>query len=302
MIDEIIKCRKDPIYFIENYCKILHPKYGIITPKLYPKQKELINLIINEPFIIVLKSRQVGVSTIYALIFAWMLIFIPNYRIGVISRDKFEAGIFAERVERAILSVPQEFWIDFKENNKLSKTLANGSEIIISAPVKHALRGETLNYVFLDEVLAMNFIDYIYSSVFYTIQHNFINLSSAQKRTNIPCGLSLISTGALIDYNSPQSCRGAIWFKQKWNEALTNTGEIRFKTLKIHWSETGFFDKEWYKTQCENLNNDEILIRTELECEFIEINLKDSASNILSEIKQLKFPNLRDFNHSKKYI
>ena len=293
LTEEIIKCRKDPIYFIENYCKILHPRYGIITPKLYSKQKELIQTIINNPFIICLKSRQIGVSTTYALVFAWMLIFIPNYRIGVISRDKFEAGIFAERVERAILSVPQEFWIEFKENNKLSKTLANGSEIIISAPVKHALRGETLNYVFLDEVLAMNFIDYIYSSVFYTIQHNFVNLATGQKRANIPCGLSLVSTGAVIDYNSPQSCRGAIWFKQKWNEAITNTSDIKFVPVKIHWRETGFFDDNWYKIQCENLNNDEILIKTELECEFVEINYKDSANEILNEIKRLKFPNLK---------
>ena len=40
---EIIKCGKNPVYFINNYCKISHPMKGLIPFKLYDYQEELIN-------------------------------------------------------------------------------------------------------------------------------------------------------------------------------------------------------------------------------------------------------------------
>lgn len=302
VLEEIIKCKKNPIYFIETYTKILHPKYGIITPKLYPKQKELILSILNYPFHIILKSRQIGISTTIALISCWMLIFHSNFRIGVISRSREEAIDLGERIERAILSVPKIFWIDFVENNKLNKKLKNNSEIIISAPIKHALRGETLNFVILDEVLAMNQIEYIYSSVFYTITHNFVNISSAERKNrDLPSGLILISTGAIIDYLHPASCRGAIWFFEKWKESLSDAGEIKFKPFKIHWRDTKFFDEEWYKKQCEILSNNPDLIATELECQFIEKNANIETKTKLEKIKNISFKNIQieDIPYSK---
>ncbi|MEM5831326.1 MAG: hypothetical protein QXO40_03935 [Candidatus Aenigmatarchaeota archaeon] len=295
LIQDIIKSKQDPVYFIEKYCKILHPRYGIITPSLYDKQKELVQEILNYPFLIILKSRQIGVSTLYALVSVWMLIFFPKFRIGIISRDKNEAISFAERIERALLSVPEILYGGFLENNKFNKKLGNESEIIVSAPVKHALRGETLNYVILDEVVAMNFIEHIYQSVFYTIQHNFVNLENGELKPikNIPSGISLISTGGIIDWKHPASCRGAIWFKQKWEEALSQSGDIKFKPIRIHWSETPFFNSEWYEKQKEILNYNEDMIKTELECEFVEKSLDEVAYAELHEVKQLKFPNVK---------
>ena len=40
---EIIKCGKDPAYFIDNYAKISHPMYGLIPFKLYDYQEQLVN-------------------------------------------------------------------------------------------------------------------------------------------------------------------------------------------------------------------------------------------------------------------
>lgn len=293
LLENIIKSKQDPVYFIENYCKILHPKYGIITPKLYDKQKELIKEIISYPFLIILKSRQIGVSTLYALVSAWMLVFFPKFRIGIVSRDKNEAVSFGERIERALLNIPEIFYGGFIENNKFNKKLRNESEIIISAPVKHALRGETLNYVILDEVVAMNFIEYIYQSIFYTVQHNFISLGDELKPIKgIPAGISLISTGGIIDWRHPASCRGAIWFKQKWEEALQHSGDIKFKPIRIHWSDTPFFDEKWYEEQKKILNYNEDMIKAELECEFVEKSLDEVAWQELKEVKELKFPNI----------
>ena len=35
MIDEYVKCREDPLYFIENYVHVVHPDRGIVKMVLY---------------------------------------------------------------------------------------------------------------------------------------------------------------------------------------------------------------------------------------------------------------------------
>lgn len=295
---EIKKCREDPIYTIETYTKILHPKLGIIRPKLYTKQKLLITSLNTYPFNIVLKSRQIGCSTTVALFAAWALCFIPNYRIGVVSRDKLEGIKFAERVERAITAIPDDIWLNFLLNNQLRKRLYNGSEIIVSAPIKNALRGETLNLCILDEVSSMDEIENIWSSTVFTIQHAIKetpNESFSSKLTK-PAGIVLISTPGKINWDRPNSCKGAIWFYKAWNSALRGEkiAKMMFKPIRIHWSETdGLFDEEWYESQKQILKYDEDSIATELDCTFVEYQSESSKSEELAKLTSLKFPNIK---------
>lgn len=55
---ELIKCESDPIYFIENYCRVVHPDHGLVPLKLRDYQKEVINLYHNGRYAIVMQSRQ----------------------------------------------------------------------------------------------------------------------------------------------------------------------------------------------------------------------------------------------------
>ena len=73
--DEIKKCGKDPIYFITNYCKISHPEKGLIPFGLYDYQQDTIKSFEDYRFNIVLKARQLGLSTAVAGYIAWMLLF-----------------------------------------------------------------------------------------------------------------------------------------------------------------------------------------------------------------------------------
>ena len=54
-VQEIRKCKKDPIYFIENYCKIVTLDEGLIPFKLYDVQKDLIRTIIENRKIIAMQ-------------------------------------------------------------------------------------------------------------------------------------------------------------------------------------------------------------------------------------------------------
>jgi hypothetical protein len=62
-ISELLKCKNDPIYFIENYIKIFNQSMGVVPFKLFNKQKEFIRLFIEKHKVLVLKSRQTGMTT-----------------------------------------------------------------------------------------------------------------------------------------------------------------------------------------------------------------------------------------------
>lgn len=59
-IEEIKKCKKDPLYFMENYTKIISLDDGLIPFEAYDFQKELLNLFINENRVIARVGRQSG--------------------------------------------------------------------------------------------------------------------------------------------------------------------------------------------------------------------------------------------------
>ena len=59
-ISEIIKCSDDPLYFIENYCRIISLDSGIVPFKVYDFQREMINSFQENRFTLNLLARQNG--------------------------------------------------------------------------------------------------------------------------------------------------------------------------------------------------------------------------------------------------
>ena len=66
IVKELVKCGKDPQYFIDNYCKISHPMHGQIPFKTYDYQKDMLQSFNDYRFNVILKARQLGISTISA--------------------------------------------------------------------------------------------------------------------------------------------------------------------------------------------------------------------------------------------
>ena len=74
-IKEIVKCGKDPTYFINNYARISHPLRGLIPFKTYPFQDDLLINFNEYRFNVILKARQLGISTITAAYIVWLMLF-----------------------------------------------------------------------------------------------------------------------------------------------------------------------------------------------------------------------------------
>jgi hypothetical protein len=71
-IQEYLKCKTDPLYFIENYIKIFNQRMGVVPFKMFEKQKEFIRLWLEKHKMLVLKSRQTGMSTTLQALSLWL--------------------------------------------------------------------------------------------------------------------------------------------------------------------------------------------------------------------------------------
>ena len=72
---EYLKCAKDPVHFMRKYCYIQHPQRGRIQFNLYPFQEKVLTLMRDNPYSIILKSRQLGISTLSAGYSLWLMTF-----------------------------------------------------------------------------------------------------------------------------------------------------------------------------------------------------------------------------------
>jgi hypothetical protein len=59
-VREIVRCKNDPIYFVNNYFYIVSPAKGKHIIDTYDKQDDLLNSFIENNRVVCLASRQVG--------------------------------------------------------------------------------------------------------------------------------------------------------------------------------------------------------------------------------------------------
>ena len=64
VIKEIIRCGRDPIYFLDTFGKIQHPTKGLLPFKTFSYQQDIVKAYLNHRLNIFLKARQLGVTTI----------------------------------------------------------------------------------------------------------------------------------------------------------------------------------------------------------------------------------------------
>ena len=63
---EYKKCAKDPIYFLKKYCVVQHPIKGKVPFHLWSYQEESLRTFEQHRFNVILKARQLGLSTLSA--------------------------------------------------------------------------------------------------------------------------------------------------------------------------------------------------------------------------------------------
>ena len=238
---EYLKCAKDPVHFMKKYCYIQHPQRGRIQFNLYPFQQKVLKLFRDNPYSIVLKSRQLGISTLGAGYSLWLMTFHKDKNILCIATKQETAKNMVTKVKFMYENLPSWLKIDAAENNKLNLRLANGSQIKATSASSDAGRSEAVSLLLIDEAAFIDNIGEIWAS--------------AQQ--------TLATGGGCIALSTPYGTGN--WFHQTWTRA--EGGENEFLPIKLPWFVHPDRDEAWRKRQDELLG-DPRMAAQECDCDF----------------------------------
>ena len=82
---EYKRCMEDPLYFIQNYVKIVSLDEGLVPFKMYPFQKEMVGTFHNNRFTICKLPRQSGKSTTMVSYLLHYALFNPSVNIAILA-------------------------------------------------------------------------------------------------------------------------------------------------------------------------------------------------------------------------
>ena len=240
-IKEIVKCGKNPVYFINRYVKIQHPTRGLIDFDTYPFQDECLDHFVDHRFNIILKSRQLGISTLTACYAVWLACFYKDKNILVIATKLAVAQNFIKKVKTAIRSMPS--WLMMPEvisSNKQGVEFSNGSTIKAVPTSDDAGRSEALSLLIVDEAAFIRNFDELWMGLY-----------------------STLSTGGRAIILSTPNGVG-----DKYHELCTQAqnGENEFNFIKLLWDAHPERDSVWFDSETKNMSRKQIA--QELMCDF----------------------------------
>jgi hypothetical protein len=238
---EYLKCAKDPVHFMRKYCYIQHPQRGRIQFNLFPFQDKVITLWRDNPYSIILKSRQLGISTLSAGYSLWLMIFHKDKNILCIATKQDTAKNMVTKVKFMYENLPSWLKLNAPENNKLTLRLDNGSQIKATSASSDAGRSEAVSLLLIDEAAFIENIGEIWAS--------------AQQ--------TLATGGGCIALSTPYGTGN--WFHQTWTRA--EAGENDFLPIKLPWFVHPERDETWRKRQDELLG-DPRMAAQECDCDF----------------------------------
>lgn len=238
---EYIKCAKDPVYFMRKYCMIQHPVRGKIKFDLYPFQEDSLLQFKDHDYNIILKSRQLGISTLTAGYSLWSMIFNEDFNCLVIAIKQDTAKNLVTKVRVMHDFLPSWLRPGVVEDNKLSLRLKNGSQVKAVSSSPDAGRSEALSLLVIDEAAFIDKVDDIWTS--------------AQQ--------TLATGGKAIVLSTPNGTGN--FFHRTWMKAESN--ENKFNTIRLHWTVHPERHQEWRDEQDVILGKDQAA--QECDCDFI---------------------------------
>lgn len=232
-VADIAKCRKNIIYFAENFFYIVNLDRGKEKIALHNYQKRVLRGLRDNRFVCLLASRQIGKTTLMTIYALWIACFFEDQRLLIVANKEQTAINIFKRVRLAYEQLPNYLKPGAVEYGKTSMTLGNGSSIGISTTSSDAGRGESVNVVILDELA---FIDNHLVEQFWKSVYPII---SSSKKSKIFVASTPNGTGNLFH----ELYTGAMENKNGWHAE------------RVDWWEVPGRDEEWKEKTIRTLGN-----------------------------------------------
>jgi len=237
----IVRCGKDPAYFCTNFAKISHPMRGLISFDLYDFQKSALGDFKDNRFSIILKARQLGISTTVAAYVCWLMLFHRDKNVLVVATKLGTATNLVKKIKAIHKHLPP--WLKIAEisiDNRQSFELSNGSQVKASSTSADAGRSEALSLLVVDEAAFVEGMEELWAGLYPTLS----------------------TGGRCIALSTPNGVGN--WFHKTYTEA--EESKNAFHTIRLPWQVHPERDENWFKKETRNMSKREIA--QELECNF----------------------------------
>ncbi|MDA7492372.1 terminase family protein [bacterium] len=238
---EYIKCAKNPAYFMRKYCYIQHPTRGRILFNLYPFQDKVLHLFRDHQYLITLKSRQLGISTLASGYSLWLMLFHKDKNVLALATTQATARNLVSKTMFMYDQLPKWLKLPAVEKNKLSLRLKNGSKITAKSSNADAARSEAVSLLLIDEAAFIDNIDETFTA--------------AQQ--------TLATGGQCMALSTPNGIGN--WFHQTWDKA--ESGENSFIPVRLPWTVHPERNQEWRDKQDSDLGPR--MAGQECDCDFL---------------------------------
>jgi len=259
LLQEYMKCSDDPEYFAKEYMKIVHVDRGLVPLELYDYQKEIVDKITNHRRVAVLTARQSGKTTTAAAVILHYILFNEHKTVAILANKGDASREVLARIKLAYEALPKWLQQGIEEWNKGNIALENGCQVLAGTTTSSAIRGKSVNFLYLDEVAFIEGFDEFFASVYPTISSGE---TTKMLMTSTPNGLN----------HFWKTCKGA------------EEGTNGYQFVKVMWHDVPGRDEKWKKETIESLDHDEEKFNQEYCCEFL-----GSSGTLISgsKLKQL---------------
>ena len=244
LVQEYMKCQHDPVYFTETYMKIISINEGLTSFNMYDYQKEMVRSFKDNRYTVVTTARQAGKSTTTCAFILWYIIFNPDKTVALLANKGDTAREILGRVQLAYQHLPKWLQQGVVEWNKGSFVLENNSRVLASATSASAIRGYSINLLFIDEAAFIENWDEFFTSVYPTIS------SGSESK------IILVSTPNGLNH-----------FHATWANAIQGTNG--YKPILVHWTSVPGRDEKWKEDTLAGMNFDLEKFDQEYNCEFL---------------------------------
>lgn len=168
--NEFIKCMQNILYFAENYCFLQTPN-GKSKIILRDYQKEYLQLMQNNRFVVCRATRQAGKTTTTSIYLLWKALFSYDKTCFLASNKLKSAKEIMSKIKDIFKFLPYYLKPGCTKNNETELNFDNGSKVIADATTKNTGIGYSLSVLYVDEAahISPSILEEFYSNIYPTI-------------------------------------------------------------------------------------------------------------------------------------
>jgi len=232
-LEEIKKCKNDPVYFASKYAQVM-TEDGIQQITLRDYQEEIIRSFKDNRFNCLMASRQIGKTVMSGVFIAWYLVFHTDKNVLAVANVASTTKEVLDKIKSVLENLPFFLKPGCISNNVMSLKFDNGCRLIGRTTTKNTGIGFTIHVLYIDEFAHINpsYLDFFYRAIYPTIS---ASTNSKVIITSTPNGMNR--------------------FYEIYMDAIN--GQNTYVPLRVDWWQVPGRDEEWKKMTIANLGSEE---------------------------------------------